>query len=188
MRSAFPSFTLLRRTSTATSLPPSAGRPSRPPRPFSCPSSPCCPVPMMRVLPTSRQPGCGVRIRLNLRNVCADACERAWARSKQIDFLCFSTLMDFLFMVHLAGQYTSQLYSRFNISGSLRLPTRVVCSPCLHDRARAIGESSMDDLWVGLFSIHGYPHSHLDFSFLFEWFPRWVSNWFYGVSFAYDVL
>jgi hypothetical protein len=62
------SSTPRKKTSTATNPPPSAGHPSRPPRPSSSPSYPCCQAPTTSHRRTWRLRACGGTTRLNSRN------------------------------------------------------------------------------------------------------------------------
>lgn len=127
VKSVSQSCTLPRKTSTATSLPPSAGRPSRPPRRFFCPSFPCYPALMTRARRMWKLPACGVRIRPSSRSVCVDACGRAKARSKReftIHFL-FRCIWQVIFSFDLPESYG---FWGFLLSWC--------CSP-LHDKASA---------------------------------------------------
>jgi hypothetical protein len=81
-KSASPSSILLKRTSMATSLPPSAGHLSRHPKPSSYPSSPCSAVPTMNHRRTSRPRHCGGRTPPSSRSVLGSVYEIAWSLNK----------------------------------------------------------------------------------------------------------
>lgn len=126
--SVSPSCTLPRKTNTVTSPPPSAGRPSRPPRPSCYPSSLCSRAPMTRVRRMWRLPACGVRTLPSSRSACVGACVRAWARSKR-------GILRFFFLFHFGASgwsFSFRFAPRVGVSGVLR--ARGVALHCMIKR------------------------------------------------------